>query len=86
MGGYNVMVTSLEKDLRNSPYSAEKLLNSVSAVNVFHEDEGISVHVIAEFPRGKPDIGQNLTFVFGADFFKLSGKSGRTSRRYPRSR
>ena len=83
MGGYNVMVSSLEKDLRNSPYSAEKLLNSVSAVNVFHEDEGISVHVIADFPRGHPDIGQNLTFVFGADFFKLSRQEWQDFKKIP---
>lgn len=83
MGGYNVMVASLEKDLRNSPYSAEKLLSSVSGVNVFHEDEGISVHVIADFPRGKPDIGQNLTFVFGADFFKLSRQEWQDFKKIP---
>jgi len=83
MGGYNVMVASLEKDLRNSPYSAEKLLNSVSGVNVFHEDEGISVHVIADFPRGKPDIGQNLTFVFGADFFNLSRQEWQDFKKIP---
>ena len=83
MGGYNVMMSSLEKDLRNSPYSAEKLLNSVSAVNIFHEDEGISVHVMAEFPRGHPDIGQNLTFVFGADFFKLSRQEWQDFKKIP---
>ncbi len=83
MGGYNVMVASLENDLRNSPYSAEKLLSSVSGVNVFHEDEGISVHVIADFPRGKPDIGQNLTFVFGADFFKLSRQEWQDFKKIP---
>jgi hypothetical protein len=83
MGGYNAMVTSLEKDLRNSPYSAEKLLNSVSAVNVFHEDEAISIHVIADFPRGKPDIGQNLTFVFGADFFKMSRQEWQDFKKIP---
>jgi hypothetical protein len=83
MGGYNVMMASLEKDLRNSPYSAEKLLGQVSSVNVFHEDEGISVHVIAEFPRGKPDIGQNLTFVLGADFFKLSRQEWQNFKKVP---
>jgi len=83
MGGYNVMVTSLEKDLRNSPYSAEKLLGQVSAVNVFHEDEAISIHVIADFPRGKPDIGQNLTFVFGADFFKMSRQEWQNFKKMP---
>jgi hypothetical protein len=83
MGGYNAMVTALEKDLSNSPYSAEKLLTQVSAVNVFHEDEAISVHVIAEFPRGKPDIGQNLTFVFGADFFKLSRQEWQNFKKVP---
>jgi hypothetical protein len=83
MGGYSVMVASLEKDLRNSPYSAEKLLSSVSGVNVFHEDEGISVHVIADFPRGKPDIGQNLTFVFAADFFKLSRQEWQDFKKIP---
>lgn len=82
-GGYNVMVSSLDKDLRNSPYSAEKLLNSVSSVNIFHEDEGISVHVIVDFPRGKPDIGQNLTFVFGADFFKLSRQEWQDFKKIP---
>jgi hypothetical protein len=83
MGGYNAMVSALEKDLRNSPYSAVKLLNQVSAVSVFHEDEAISVHVIAEFPRGKPDIGQNLTFVFGADFFKLSRQEWQNFKKVP---
>jgi len=83
MGGYNVMVASLEKDLRNSPYSAEKLLNSVSSVTVFKEDEGVSVHLIAEFPRGHPDIGQNLTFAFGADFFKLSRQEWQDFKKTP---
>jgi len=83
MGGYNTMVASLDKDLRNSPYSAEKLIGQVSAVNVYHEDEAISVHVIAEFPRGKPDIGQNLTFVFGADFFKLSRQEWQDFKKIP---
>jgi hypothetical protein len=83
MGGYNVMVSSLEKDLRNSPYSAEKLLSTVSAVSVFHEDEGISVHLIAEFPRGHPDIGQSLTFAFGADFFKLSRQEWQDFKKVP---
>ncbi len=72
MGGYSVMVTSLEKELRNSPYSAEKLLNSISGVNVFKEDEGLSLHVMVDYPRGHPDIGQNLTFAFGVNLFKLS--------------
>jgi hypothetical protein len=83
MGGYSVMVTSLEKDLLNSPYSAEKLLGGVSGVHVFHEDEGISVHVIADFPRGKPDIGQNLTFVFAVDFFKLSKREWQDFKKIP---
>lgn len=83
MGGYTAMVTALEKDLRNLPYSAEKLLSSVSGLNVFHEDEGISVHVIADFPRGKPDIGQNLTFVFGADFFRLSRQEWQNFKKIP---
>jgi hypothetical protein len=83
MGGYNTMVASLENDLRNSPYSAEKLLGQVSAINVYHEDEAISVHVIAEFPRGKPDIGQNLAFVFGADFFKLSRQEWQDFKKVP---
>ena len=83
MGGYSTMVTALEHDLRNSPYSAEKLLDQVSAVNVFHEDEGISVHVVAEFPRGKPDIGQNLMFVFGADFFRLSRQEWQNFKKVP---
>lgn len=83
MGGYSVMVTSLEKDLRNSPYSAEKLLNSVSSFNIFHEDEGISLHLIAEFPRGHTDIGQNLAFVFGADFFKLSRQEWQDFKKIP---
>lgn len=83
MGGYSVMVSALEKDLRNSPYSAEKLLNTVSAVNVFHEDEGVAVHVIAEFPRGHPDIGQNLTFAWGADFFKLSRQEWQDFKKVP---
>jgi len=83
MGGYNTMVASLDRDLRNSPYSAEKLIGQVSAVNVYHEDEAISVHVIAEFPRGKPDIGQNLTFVFGADFFKLSRQEWQDFKKIP---
>jgi len=83
LGGYNVMVASLENDLRNSPYSAEKLLNGVSAVNVFKEDEGISVHIMAEFPRGHPDIGQNLTFAFGADFFKMSRQEWQNFKKVP---
>lgn len=72
MGGYNAMVAALEKDLKNSPYSAEKLLNSISGVNIFKEDEGLSLHVMVDYPRGHPDIGQNLTFAFGVDLFKLS--------------
>jgi hypothetical protein len=83
MGGYGVMVKSLEKDLLNSPYSAEKLLGGVNGVNVFHEDDGISVHVIADFPRGKPDIGQNLTFVFAVDFFKLSKQEWQDFKKIP---
>ncbi|MDA4115909.1 MAG: hypothetical protein OK442_05080 [Thaumarchaeota archaeon] len=83
MGGYSMMVASLENDLRDSPYSAEKLLSQVSAVNVYHEDEAFSVHVIADFPRGKPDIGQNLTFVFGADFFKLSHQEWQNFKKIP---
>ncbi len=83
MGGYGVMMASLEKDLRNSPYSAEKLLGAVSGLNVFHEDESISIHVIADFPRGKPDIGQNLTLVFGADFFKMSRQEWQDFKKIP---
>ncbi len=83
MGGYSVMLSSLETDLRNSPYSAEKLLRSVNSVNVFHDDEGIGVHMIAEFPRGHPDIGQNLTFAFGADFFKLSRQEWQDFKKIP---
>jgi hypothetical protein len=82
-GGYTVMVASLEKDLRDSPYSAEKLLGGVNGVNVFHEDEGVSVHVIADFPRGKPDVGQNLTFVFAVDFFKLSKQEWQEFKKIP---
>jgi hypothetical protein len=83
MGGYNVMVSSLDKDLRNSPYSAEKLVNSVSGVNIFHEDEGMSVHVMAEFPKGHTDIGQNLTFVFGANFFKMTRQEWQEFKKIP---
>ena len=71
-GGYSVMVETLEDELRNSPYSAEKLLGELSAVTVFHEDPGLSFHVVAEFPKGRPDVGQNLTLAFGADLFVLS--------------
>ena len=83
MGGFSVMVASLEKELGNSPYSAEKLLNTISSVNVFKEDEGIGVHVIVEFPRGHPDIGQSLTFAFGADFFKLSRQEWQNFKKIP---
>ena len=83
MGGYNTMVATLEQDLKNSPYSAEKLLSNVSAVNVFHEDEGLSLHVIADFPKGHPDIGQNLTLVIGADFFKLSRQEWQDFKKVP---
>ncbi len=71
-GGYKVMLETLEKEIRNSPYSAEKLLKELNSVTIFHEDAGISFHVIAEFPKGHPDIGQNLALVFGADFFNLT--------------
>jgi hypothetical protein len=71
-GGYKVMVDTLENELKDSPYSAEKLMREVSSVVVFYDGPGISFHLIAEFPKGHPDIGQNLTLVFGADFFKLT--------------
>ena len=71
-GGYKVMVETLENELRNSPYSAEKLIRDLSTVSIFYEDPGISFHLIAEFPKGHPDIGQNLALVFGADLFKLT--------------
>ena len=83
MGGYNVMVSSLERDLRNSPYSAEKLLNSVNSVTVHKEDEGTGLHIIVEFPKGHPDIGQNLTFAWGADFFKLSRQEWQDFKKVP---
>ena len=70
-GGYRVMVETLEDELKKSPYSAEKLIGELSAVTVFHEDPGLSFHVVAEFPRGSPDVGQNLTLAFGADLFSL---------------
>jgi len=71
-GGFKVMVETLEHEIRNSPYSAEKLIKELSSVVIFHEDPGLSFHIIAEFPKGKPDIGQNLFLVFGADFFYLT--------------
>jgi hypothetical protein len=83
MGGYNVMLASLEKDLRSSPYSAEKLLNAISGVNVFKEDEGISIHMMVDYPRGHPDIGQNLTLAFGVDFFKLSRQEWQDFKKVP---
>ena len=71
-GGYKVMVETLGGELKKSPYSAEKLIGDLSAVTVFHEDPGLSFHVFAEFPRGRPDVGQNLTLAFGADLFNLT--------------
>jgi len=71
-GGYNVMVETLEEELKKSPYSAEKLIGELSAVTVFHEDPGLSFHVVVEFPKGRPDVGENLTLAFGADFFSLT--------------
>lgn len=70
-GGYRVMVETLEQELKKSPYSAEKLIGELSAVTVFHEDPGLSLHVVVEFPKGRPDVGQNLTLAFGADLFSL---------------
>jgi len=71
-GGYKVMVETLEDELKKSPYSAEKLISELSAVTVFHEDPGLGFHVVAEFPKGRPDVGQNLTLAFGADLFNLT--------------
>ena len=71
-GGYKVMVEALEEELKKSPYSAEKLIGELSAVTVFHEDPGLSFHVVVEFPKGRPDVGQNLTLAFGADLFNLA--------------
>ena len=71
-GGYKVMVETLEDELKKSPYSAEKLISELSAVTVFHEDPGLGFHVVAEFPKGHPDVGQNLALVFGADLFSLA--------------
>jgi hypothetical protein len=71
-GGYKVMVETLEEELKKSPYSAEKLIGELSTVTVFHEDPGLSFHIIVEFPKGRPDVGQNLTLAFGADLFSLA--------------
>jgi hypothetical protein len=71
-GGYKVMVETLEDELKKSPYSAEKLIGELTAVTLFHEDPGLSLHVVAEFPKGRPDVGQNLALVFGADLFSLA--------------
>jgi len=71
-GGYRVMVDTLDNELRNSRYSAEKLVRELKAITIFHEDPGLGFHLVAEFPKGKPDIGQNLILVFGADFFNLT--------------
>ena len=71
-GGYKAMVETLEAELLNSPYSAEKLIRELSSVTIFHEDPGLSFHLIAEFPKGRADIGQNLALAFGADFFNLT--------------
>jgi len=73
-GGYKVMVETLEQEIRKSPYSAEKLIKELSSVTIFHEDPGLSFHLIAEFPKGHPDIGQNLTLVFGGDLFNLTNQ------------
>jgi hypothetical protein len=71
-GGYRVMVDTLDHELRNSRYSAEKLIRELTAITIFYEDPGLGFHLVAEFPKGKPDIGQNLIVVFGADFFNLT--------------
>jgi hypothetical protein len=71
-GGYKVMVETLEEELKKSPYSAEKLIGELSTVTIFHEDPGLSLHVVVEFPKGRPDVGQNLALVFGADLFSLA--------------
>ncbi len=71
-GGYRVMVDTLDNELRNSRYSAEKLVRELTEISIFHEDPGLSFHLVAEFPKGKPDIGQNLILVFGADLFNLT--------------
>ena len=71
-GGYKALIDSLENELLSTPYSAAKLVKEISSVVVFHEDPGLSFHLIVEFPKGRPDIGQSLTLVFGADFFKLT--------------
>jgi hypothetical protein len=71
-GGYRVMVDTLDHELRNSRYSAEKLIRELTTITIFYEDPGLGFHLVAEFPKGKPDIGQNLIVVFGADFFNLT--------------
>jgi len=71
-GGYKAMVETLEDELKKTPYSAEKLIGELSAVTVFHEDPGLGFHVVAEFPKGHADVGQNLALVFGADLFSLA--------------
>jgi hypothetical protein len=71
-GGYRVMVDTLDHELRNSRYSAEKLVRELTAITIFYEDPGLGFHLVAEFPKGKPDIGQNLIVVFGADFFNMT--------------
>jgi hypothetical protein len=74
-GGYKVMVETLEEELKRSPYSTEKLIGELSRVTVFHEDPGISFHVVAEFPKGRREVGQNLVLAFGADLFGLAKES-----------
>lgn len=71
-GGYKVMLETLEEELKRTPYSAPKLMAELSAITIFHEDPGLSFHLVAEFPRGRPDVGQNLVLAFGADLFNLS--------------
>jgi hypothetical protein len=70
-GGHKVMVETLEEEMKRSPYSAEKLIGELSAVTVFHEDPGLSFHVVVDFPKGHADVGQNLILAFGADLFNL---------------
>jgi len=76
-GDYDAIIKDLEKELENTPYSAEKRIKEISSIDVFHEDEGLSIHLMARAVpkdsfRDTTSMRQTIALVVGGDFSRVT--------------
>jgi hypothetical protein len=72
-GGYEAMLETLNGVLKNTPYSAEKLIGNLREINIFHDDSDFGFELFATETRtSDKDVAAGLILGFGVNFHQIT--------------